>query len=305
MRTIYRVFKFAAQNFSRNIWLEIITITILILTVVSVNLILMINVIGEQAIHNIEKKIDFSIYFKPDAPSEAISDLRTYIASVDGVTGVDLVNADDALANFRAKHSKDTTILNALDQLDTNPFGVSLVVKAESPSVYSRVIGRLNQPAYAKWILDKNFEDRQSIIDKITSLRDQVQAIGFGISGIFALIALLIVINTIRVAIYIHREEVGIMKLVGASNWFVRGPFLVESFMWTAASILVSFIIMFPMLKALDVKLGLFFGGPISVFDYFIAHLGSILGFEFLGLLAFNLIGTYVALSRYLAVKSR
>lgn len=305
MRTLYRVFKFALQNFWRNIWLELITITILILTIISVNLILMINVIGEQAISNIEKKIDFSVYFKPDAPAEVISDLRTYLASVEGVTGVDLIDREEALQNFRAKHSKNTTILNALNQLDDNPFGNSLVVKADSPSVYSRVLGRLNQPQIAKWILDKNFDDRQSIVQKINSLREKVQFMGMAISGIFAFIALLIVINTIRVAIYIHREEIGIMKLVGASDWFVRGPFLIESLIWTTAGVLIGFLATFPMLKALDIKLGLFFGGPIAVSNYFLTHLPTILGVEFLGMLLFNLVGTYVALSRYLAVKSR
>ena len=305
MRTIYRVFKFAAQNFWRNIWLELITVTILILTIISVNLILMINVIGEQSIRNIEKKIDFSVYFKPDAPEEVINDLRTYMASVEGVIGVDLINREEALKNFRAKHSNNTTILNALNQLDDNPFGVSLVVKADSPSVYSRVLGRLSQPNIAKWILDKNFDDRQSIIQKINSLREKVQFMGMAISGMFAFIALLIVINTIRVAIYIHREEIGIMKLVGASDWFVRGPFLVESLIWTTSSVLVAFFATLPMLKALDIKLGSFFGGTIAIYDYFVANFATILGFEFLGLLLFNLVGTYVALSRYLAVKSR
>src|SRR3989344_2060064 len=305
MRTIYRVFKFAAQNFWRNIWLELITVTILILTIISVNLILMINVIGEQSIRNIEKKIDFSVYFKPDAPEEVINDLRTYMASVEGVIGVDLINREEALKNFRAKHSNNTTILNALNQLDDNPFGVSLVVKADSPSVYSRVLGRLSQPNIAKWILDKNFDDRQSIIQKINSLREKVQFMGMAISGIFAFIALLIVINTIRVAIYIHREEIGIMKLVGASDWFVRGPFLVESLIWTTSSVLVAFFATLPMLKALDIKLGSFFGGTIAIYDYFVANFATILGFEFLGLLLFNFVGTYVALSRYLAVKSR
>ena len=305
MRTIYRVFKFAAQNFWRNIWLELITVTILILTIISVNLILMINVIGEQSIRNIEKKIDFSVYFKPDAPEEVINDLRTYMASVEGVIGVDLINREEALKNFRAKHSNNTTILNALNQLDDNPFGVSLVVKADSPSVYSRVLGRLSQPNIAKWILDKNFDDRQSIIQKINSLREKVQFMGMAISGMFAFIALLIVINTIRVAIYIHREEIGIMKLVGASDWFVRGPFLVESLIWTTSSVLVAFFATLPMLKALDIKLGSFFGGTVAIYDYFVANFATILGFEFLGLLLFNLVGTYVALSRYLAVKSR
>ena len=84
MSTLYRVFKFALQNFWRNIWLELITITILILTIVSVNLILMINVLGEQAVGNIERKIDFSIYFKPEAPSEAVTELRSYLAGVEG-----------------------------------------------------------------------------------------------------------------------------------------------------------------------------------------------------------------------------
>ena len=305
MRTIYRVFKFAAQNFWRNIWLELITVTILILTIISVNLILMINVIGEQSIRNIEKKIDFSVYFKPDAPEEVINDLRTYMASVEGVIGVDLINREEALKNFRAKHSNNTTILNALNQLDDNPFGVSLVVKADSPSVYSRVLGRLSQPNIAKWILDKNFDDRQSIIQKINSLREKVQFMGMAISGMFAFIALLIVINTIRVAIYIHREEIGIMKLVGASDWFVRGPFLVESLIWTTSSVLVAFFATLPMLKAFDIKLGSFFGGTVAIYDYFVANFATILGFEFLGLLLFNLVGTYVALSRYLAVKSR
>ena len=128
---------------------------------------------------------------------------------------------------------------------------------------------------------------------------------GMAISGIFAFIALLIVINTIRVAIYIHREEIGIMKLVGASDWFVRGPFLVESLIWTTSSVLVAFFATLPMLKALDIKLGSFFGGTIAIYDYFVANFATILGFEFLGLLLFNLVGTYVALSRYLAVKSR
>ena len=303
MSTLYRVFKFALQNFWRNIWLELITITILILTIVSVNLILMINVLGEQAVGNIERKIDFSIYFKPEAPAEAVTELRSYLAGVEGVTAVDLITPDEALKNFRLKHSQNTAISGALDEIEKNPFGESLIVKVDSPSVFSRVIGRLNQPSYAKWILDKNFDDHNQVVQKINSLRQKVQLFGLTLSGIFAFIALLIVINTIKVAIYIHREEIGIMKLVGASDWFVRGPFLIESFIWSTIGVLFAFLITFPMLKALDLKLGVFFGGPISTANYFLSHLGSILGLEILGLLLFNLVGTYFALSRYLSKK--
>src|SRR3989344_5722837 len=186
MSTIYRVFKFALQNFWRNIWLELITITILILTIVSVNLILMINVLGEQAVGNIERKIDFSIYFKPEAPSEAVTELRSYLAGVEGVTAVDLITPDEALKNFRLKHSQNTAISGALDEIEKNPFGESLIVKVDSPSVFSRVIGRLNQPSYAKWILDKNFDDHNQVVQKINSLRQKVQLFGLALSGIFA-----------------------------------------------------------------------------------------------------------------------
>lgn len=300
MHTFYRIFKFALQNFWRNIWLEIITVTILILTMVSVNLILMINVLGEQTIKNIERKIDFSIYFKPESPPEAVSELRSYLAGVEGVVGIDLITPDEALKNFRLKHNQNIAISGALDELEKNPFGESLIVKVDSPSVFSRVVGRLNQPSYAQWILDKNFDDHNQVVQKINSLRQKIQLFGLTLSGVFAFIALLIVINTIKVAIYIHREEIGIMKLVGASDWFVRGPFLIEGFIWSIAGVTFAFLITFPMLKALDLKLDVFFGGPISTAGYFVNHLGNILGLELLGLLLFNLVGTYFALSRYL-----
>src|SRR3989338_4848336 len=223
LTSFVRIFLFASQSFWRNIWLSIVTITIIVLTFVSINFLIVINVISGAATQIIENKVDISLYFKPDITEPQVLEVESYLSSLTQVKEIAYVSQKDALEKFRKKPLQDQMIIDSLEELSANPIGATLQVKAKNISDYPAIIGVLDNSKYNQLILDKNFDDHKVYIEKIKSLSDNLKKIGFSLSAVFILIASLIVFNTIRVAIYTHRQEIAVMKLVGATNWFVQG----------------------------------------------------------------------------------
>ncbi|MFA5022619.1 MAG: permease-like cell division protein FtsX [Patescibacteria group bacterium] len=301
--SIYRIFIFAWQSFWRNIWLSVVTITIIILTFISVNFLIVVNITSDAAINIIKNKVDVSVYFKPDVADPQVNEVKTYLSSLTQIKEINYISQQDALENFRQKHRDDPDIIASLEELKTNPIGATLQIKAKNIEDYPDIMAVLDNSKYNDLILDKNFDDHKIYIDKIQSLSANIKKVGFIISGIFFLIALLIVFNTIRVAIYTHRQEIGVMKLVGASNWFIRAPFLVEAVFYGIIACLVSIAVIYPILNLIQPYLNNFFlTDEFNVTKYFNQNFWQIFGFEVLIIILLNIISSSIAIRRYLRV---
>lgn len=301
--SIYRVIKFAFQNFWRNFWLSIITISMLVLTLLTVNILVVLNLVTDKAISFVENRIEVSVYFNENANVAKVSEALTYLRTLSQVKDVQEIPADEALRIFKQRHANDPAILKSLDELGKNPFGPTFVIKAYKAKDFDSIIAALDNPRFRDEIRQKDFSDYQSIVGKIRQTTSEIRMGGLILSGIFFLIALLIIFNTVRIAIFIHRDEIGIMRLVGASSGFIRAPFLVETILLSLFSVLIVMAIVYPSLAFIEPKLNQYFGSETtSLVSYFEQNGWKIFGAQFLALLFVTMGSTSLALRKHLKV---
>ncbi len=298
-----RVSRLALQQFHRNLWLSIATITLLVLPLLTVNLVIGLGVLGRAAKDAVQDKIDVSVYFKTNVKDDAVQEIQTSLRALPEVKDVAFIPKDEALVRFKARHKDDPVIMESLNQVGENPFGATLAIKAHDPEQYQRVLTFLEDPKYGDLIEEKNFEDHRIVIGKINSLLHSVRSFGLAVAAIFGAIGVLIVINTVRVAVYTHRNEIRVMRLVGAGNWFIRGPFLFEALFFSLVATVFTALIVYPGMHFVQPYLNnLFSGVDISLVSYFNRHFVYIFGGEFLGVLLITSVSSFFAVRRYLKV---
>jgi cell division transport system permease protein len=238
-----RVMKAAFQNIIRNAWLGIATIIVLVMALTSVNLLIGVNALIQNAVVILEDKIDVTVFFKQDANEALVTQAKFFIADLPQVKTAELMLANEALERFKERHADDPEILEALAELDENPLGATLRIKARSTSDYPFIIETLKNPQFADAIESKSYDSHSEAISRVQSLGENSRMFGMVLIAIFALIGILIVFNTIRVAIYTQREEIGIMRLVGASSLFVRTPFVIQGTFLAAVALMLTAVL--------------------------------------------------------------
>lgn len=299
--TTFRTFKFAWQNFCRNIWLSIATIVILVLTLFSISLVISVNLVGDRAIQSVKDKIDAAVYFYSTVEESKVLTIRADLLKLDEVKDVRYISKDEALADFKERNKDNPVIQETLQTLTENPLGPTLVIKAKRLEDYQAILSNLS--GYNDLIQNKDFEDNQLIIDRLSQISRRTSQVGLVVSGVFVIIALLIISNAIRVTIYTHREEINIMKLVGASNWFVRAPFLVESILYAILATIITILILYPLLTFVAPYLNNFLAGyNLNILTYFNQYFLEIFGLQLLVALVISILSSAVAISRYLKV---
>lgn len=299
----YRAIKFAIQDFWRNIWLSLITVFIVALTLIMVNLLIVINVLANHSIKLVQEKVDISIYFTPKAAENQILEVRSKLLAMPTVKEVKYISSAEAYESLKADNQNNPDVTETLKELEVNPLGATLVIVAKDPQYYSIIMKSLDDQSYNNLIESKTFEDHEEIIKKINAWTSKIYQVGIGFSLFLVLIVILIVFNTVRMAIYTHREEIGIMKLVGANNWFVRSPFLLEGILCSLVACILTVIVMYPLLGVIQSYVGSFFGASgFNLVDYFNGHFLPIFGLEFLAMVLLNVLSTGWATRRYLKV---
>ncbi len=301
--SLFRVIKFSFQNFFRNFWLSFITMTIFVLTLFTINAVIFMNVLAEAALDSIEQKVEVSVYFEPDTSEDLVKSVQGYLIGLPQVRTVEFISEDDALESFKDRHKDNPVILSSLDEVDGNPFGHALVISAHSANDFPFILEALDTPEYSPFIKQKDYQDYETIIERINSLSFRVRVGGFILAAFFSLVAIMIIFNTIRVAIYVYRDEIGIMKLVGANDWFVRGPFLVEALMYSLFATLIVVAFALFGLGTLEPWLATYFGDTdMTVVNYFRDNAWLIFGSQFLALSILSVLTTMFAMRRYLRV---
>ncbi len=302
MLSLYRIIKFSFQDIARNVWLTIVTITILLLALFSINTLSTVRVISDSAALAIKEKINISLYLKAEAPEPEIIALRDKIASSEKVKSVTYISKQSALESFREKYKNNQEVLSALKELGRNPLSPSLTIMPqdlENSSLLINELRVLENPI----IESRDFSDNAVILEKINNITKRVNEIGLFIIAIFILTSLLVVYNAIRVAIYTHRQEIEIMRLVGASNMFIYMPYIVSAFVYALISILIIISVFYPFLSLLQPYLEVFFTGyNVNILTYFVDNFLVIFGTQFLVVLLINVLATLFAVRKYARV---
>lgn len=237
-----RVIKFGFQNFKRNAWLSVVTVLILSLAIFMVSLLVTVQIVGNKAIDTVLNKVDVAVFFTQNTSTEQLDAISDQLNKRDDVVSARTISADQAYENFKRENEGDPIILESLEALDLNPLGPVIVLKARTLEDYPEILKLFDTEEIRPLVQDKDrdFESKQLVIRRLSEFVSQLRKIGLILVSIFALIAFLVMYNTIRITIYTHRDEIGIMKLVGASNAFVRAPFIVESMLYAVSASIVT-----------------------------------------------------------------
>ena len=303
IHTFSRGIIFALQSFWRNIWLSLATVFVIFLALVSVNFLLMINVITDSAVNAVKDRIDVSVYFKPEVKESKITEIKTQLEGLPQVKEVTYKSPEDNLAAFSQRHANDQKIQETLKELSGNPMGATLVIKAKDLTDYPAILASLNDPSISNLVEEKNYDDNQLVIDRINQIGINVKKAMMAISLIFIIIAILIVFNTVRVAIFTHQNEISIMKLVGAGNWFIRFPFVFETILAGLLAVVGVLLFIYPVLSFSQEYLQAFFAGAtFDLLGYFNNNFILIFGTEALAIIILNSVSAMVAISKYLNV---
>jgi len=296
-----RVIKSGWQSFWRNKWLSSAAVSMMSLALFGITSLLLTNVLIDSLIEDLEDKIDVSVYFKLDASEESILEVRNDLVELAEVKSVEYISTEQALTNFKERHKDNEVLMQSLGELDTNPLEASLNVKAQETSQYESIASFFNQGNYQE-IIDKiNYLENKAVITRLSTITKAIRQVGFVILLILAILAVLVTYNTIRLTIYSSRKEIKVMKLVGASNWFTRGPFIVEGTLYGVIAALISFLVMYPVLWYLSPRITAYLPGT-DVFYYFQVNLIVLFLLQVIVGIALGVTSSLVAIRRYLEV---
>lgn len=304
LESLSRQFKMAWQNITRNIWLSLATIFIIGLSLFSISALFGLNALATEAMRSIMDKVNVSLYFQPNITSEQIEKVRQDFAAMPEVESVTYISKEQALENFKKSQAENSLISQSLAELDENPLNASLAIKAKDVSQYQIILSSAEKSDYSDLIWSKKFnDDYRTIANKMDRIKRNVGWILFAVIGIFALISMLIIINTIRIGIYNYREEIEIMRLVGATSNFIRGPFIWQSIFYGLTALIVQsaffFLVLYYGQTYFSQILGL---NQFNIFNYFLSHAPFIFGWELLGVLILNILGSIIAMRKHLRV---
>lgn len=301
MRNFGRGIQFAFQNFRRNLVVSLATTGIMIVTLFIVSSLMLLNFVSDFAIDDLQEKVDITVYFTDEASKEDIKEVQEYVEGLDEVESTVFISKEEGLDEFKKENEGKEEILAALEELDENPIENSMVVKASDPSNYERINESLDPEDFSGVISDVDYTDNKFIIERLTRITQTARQIALIVSGIFAIVSILVIFNTIRLAIYSYREEIGIMRLVGASNWFIRWPFIFEGILYGFIASVVTTALLYPVLYYATPKLANFFGSDkLNLLDYYTHNFYWIFLFLFAVGVFFGVISSLIAIAKYL-----
>jgi cell division transport system permease protein len=302
MLIVKRIVRSGFVNFWRNGFVSVSSIVVMTITLFVIGSLIFLNAMMEASLEFLKDKVDINVYFVVDAPEADIQNVQQSLEGLPEVRGVTYVSREEALERFRTRHQDDEIELQALEELGENPLRASLSVKATDPSEYERINtflasdqSTLSQDG-SSLIAKVNFHDNKAAIEKLTQIIAGIEQFGLVVSIALVLASIVIIFNTIRMAIYISREEISVMRLVGASDAYIRGPFVFEGIMYGFVAALIALIAFYPLAIWLGPATQTFFGN-INLFTYYTTNFGPIF---------LTLMGTGMflgAFSSFLAVK--
>ncbi|MCA9349851.1 ABC transporter permease [Candidatus Saccharibacteria bacterium] len=252
MITLYRILRQGIKNFFRNAWLSVAATAVMLVTILVVSFFIFAQALLNQQTIQFRQKADVSIYLLDSAPREMVKQLEQELEALDEVESVDYISKDQAYQEF--KSSGDQATASLLEESEVgNPFPASLEIKASEAGEIEAVSGVISKEQYQNIIeRQEKFSERLSATNRLLNFVKNLGRTGTVISIIFLIISLLIIFNTVRMAIFSRRGEVEIMRLVGATNWFIRGPFLVEGALYGLIGAVVAMVVAYFVFNAIE-----------------------------------------------------
>lgn len=291
------------RNFVRSGFTSMASILVMVITLFVIISIFFVQATLNSALNDIKEKVDVTVYFVSGAQQSSIENIENSLKKLPEVKEITYTSAEEALMEFKEKHANDYLTLQALDELNENPLGASLNIRAQDPSQYEGIVkyfegeGSLSND-YLLAVDKVDYHQNKVVIDRLTSILSGAGRLGVVISLILILISLIITFNTIRLIIYMARDEISVMKLVGAGVRYIRGPFIVSGVLVGIASSFVTALILIPVSIWLGNHMTDFIG--INLFTYYKSNFIQLFTIIFISGALIGGISSFFAVHRYL-----
>lgn len=303
MTEFRRIIKSGLLNFKRSglvSWASVLIVTITLSVITSL---ILLQAILNFSLDEIKNKVDVTIYFTTLAPEDKIFTLKDSIETLGEVESVEYTSAEEALRLFRDRHENDYPTIQALDEINSNPLGAYLNVKAKEVSQYEGIANFLKSDDALMLgsanIIDKiNYYQNKEVIDKLNTIITGAKHFGLIVTLILIALSIIITFNTIRLTIFISREEIGIMRLVGASKLRVRGPFMVEGAIYGTVASLLTMAVFYPATLWVGNNMSGFLG--INLHSYFMSNFLQIFIIILLSGAMLGVVSSFIAIRKYL-----
>jgi len=301
--TLRRIVRTGFHGFWRNGFVSLAAVLIMVIALSVIGSTLFMNAGLSSVLSDIRSRVDVNVNFLPEATEADALTLKESLESLPEVETVTYVSREEVLTNFRERHKDDQVRLQALEELDGNPFGARLNIIAKDPTQYQGVadfLGDRNTSLSGDQVIDNvNFNENKEAIDRLSIIITSTERLGFFLGILLVIISVIITFNTIRLTIYVSREEIGVMRLVGASVAYIRGPFVFTGIMYGLVSGLLTLGIFYGLALWLSGPSERLFG-DFNVFQYYTSNFGQIFLVVVGSGIIMGAISSYLAVMRYL-----
>lgn len=303
MTVLRRIIRAGILNFKRSGLVSWAAVLIVTITLSVITMIIFLQAILNFSLSQIKDKVDVTIYFTVGAPEEKIQSLQSSLAQLPEVSEVTYTSAEEALKIFEERHKNDYPTIQALEELGANPLGASLNVRAKEVSQYESIANFLRSDnalvSGSASIIDKvNYHQNKVVIDRLNTIIAGAQKLGFLLTLLLVILSVIITFNTIRLTIFISKEEISVMRLVGASKMHVRGPFMIEGAIYGFVATLITMFIFWPATAWVGSNMTNFLG--IDMYSYYLSNFFQIFAILLLSGIILGTISSYLAARRYL-----
>jgi len=303
---IKRMFVSGGKSFVRGGAVSAATVLIMTVTLSIIGALIFLSALLTFTLDTIKDKVDVSVYFVTSASEADILSVKSQLEKLPQVSDVVYTSAEDALLAFRERHANDQLTLQALDELGGNPLDASLEVRAKDPSQYESIVKFLEaSPMLSSGgtsIVDRiNYSQNKEVIDRLSLAIRATREIGFAVVVLFAIASILIAFATIRLAIYVARDEIAVMRLVGASNTYIQGPFIVTGVITGVTAAIIVLLILWPASWYVGGKTAAWFGG-FNMAGYYGSHFPLVFSIVMLAGIALGAVASVLAIRKYLKV---
>lgn len=300
---IRRIIKAGFVNFTRNGIVSWAAVLQVVNTLAVITTIILLQAVLYSSLNVIKNKVDIKIYITEKTPEDQIMILKSSLEKLPEVVQVSFTSAEDNLKNFRSLHSNDYPTIQALDELPDNPLLATIGVKTEEISQYEAIANFLKGDDAlvlgSTSIIDHtNYYKNKSVIDKLTLIISGARKFGFLLTLYLIISSIIITFSTIRLTIFISKEEIGVMRLVGASKMRVRGPFMVEGAIYGIIASILTLVLFWPATAWLGRNMTDFLG--MNVYDYYVSNFFQIFVIILLSGILLGVISSFLAIRKYL-----
>lgn len=302
-RDLKRVLRSGLVGFFRNGLVSLSSVLVMVITASVLVGIVMFQSVLLFSVDRLNDQIDITVYFDLGAPEGEILDIKESLETLPEVAYVEYVSAPEALALFREKHKNDATILQALDEVGGNPIPAYLNIKALDSSQYESIATFLEDgaalSASSRDSIDSiTYFENELVIERLTNVIAGIRQVGLGSMVVLIAISIVITFNTIRLVIFISRDEIRVMRLVGAHGNYIKGPFVIQGILYGLIASVVTMVLFYPVTKWLTQNLSSFL--ELNLFEYYAANFVQLLVIAVLATCFLGVISSLLAARKYL-----